>query len=85
MNGKKRRKYRYDKKLKLKILLDPYDEPYYSLDEEDKVQAYSLSLPKSLIILVDKKRNGVSRSRFIRKAIENELNVERSYQRRRDL
>jgi hypothetical protein len=80
MDKKKRRKYRYDKKLKLKILLDPYNEPYYSLDEQDKVQAFSLALPKSLIKLVDRKRgDNISRSRFIRKAIENELNVERNY------
>jgi hypothetical protein len=76
---RKRRRYVYDKKLKQKILLDAYNEPYYGLDEGDKSQSFSLSIPKSLMELVDKKRDGISRSRFIRKAIENELDVERRY------
>ena len=58
----------------MNILLDEYGDSYYALADEDLTINVSVSLPESLVDIVDQKRGDISRSRFIRKIIEKEFN-----------
>lgn len=75
------RKYKYIPRLRIKYLVDEYNEPYYLHDPTDRVQIYSLSLPRSLMKKIDETRKNegksVTRSRFVRKILEDELGITR--------
>ena len=75
------RRYEYVPRLRFKYLKDEFGEPYYLHDPNDEVVNYSVSLPKSLMVLIDQERkkagNTVTRSRFIRKALEEKLGIKR--------
>ena len=69
--------YHYDKHAKKSYLVDNYGEPYYAQSREDRTRNIGISLPDSLLKLIDEKRGGVDRSRFIRNLLEESMNVER--------
>ena len=67
---------RYNKKI-----LTVFGEPYYFLEEEDRCRTLSVSIPWSLDDILNKhiERVGVSKSRYIRMLIEEDLNLEHVY------
>ena len=56
--------------------IDEFGNPYRAVDSEDKTEIISVTLPKSLIKILDDKRKGIARSRYLRTMIEFCLNVE---------
>lgn len=58
--------------------VDDFGNPYRALDEEDFVKIISITLPKSLIVILDKARGDIPRSRYLREMIEYSLSVERT-------
>ena len=69
--------YHYDKHKKKSYLVDTFGEPYYALSKEDRTKNVGVSLPLSLLKILDDERGPVSRSRFIRNKLEESLGVER--------
>lgn len=70
----------YSKKYNKKILTI-FGEPYYGLEPEDRCRILSISIPWSLDEFLEKhvKRTGISKSRYIRFLIEEDLNLEHIY------
>lgn len=60
------------------ITVDDFGNPYRAIDEKDKVIIVALTLPKSLVKILDKTRGKIPRSRYVREMIEYNLNLERT-------
>lgn len=75
-NGKRIYSNKYNKKI-----LTIFGEPYYALEAEDKCRTLSVSIPWSLDEFLEKhvKRIKMSKSRYIRFLIEEDLNLEHVY------
>jgi|SRR3982750_1530924 len=58
------------------IAIDAFGNPFRALDEEDKTTVISITLPASLIKILDVKRKQIPRSRFLREMIEFCLDME---------
>ena len=58
-----------------------HHEPYYGQEAEDKCRTLSVSIPWSLDEFLQRhvKRTGISKSRYIRFLIEEDLNLEHVY------
>lgn len=75
--NKKRKHYRKSiNGSKKSSTIDEFGNPYRAVDTEDKTEIISVTLPKSLIRILDDKRQGIARSRYLRTMIEFCLNVE---------
>lgn len=68
-------------KLYNKKILTVYGEPYFGLEEDDRCRTLSVSIPWSLDDYITKHvdRLGISKSRYIRMLIEEDLNLEHIY------
>jgi len=60
-----------------KNILTVYGEPYYGLEPEDRCRTLSVSVPWSLDEAIAKhaERHGLTKSRYIRLCIENDLRI----------
>lgn len=58
------------------ITIDDFGNPYRATHEEDKVIIVSLTLPQSLVNVVDKQRGKIARSRYFREMIEYCMDLE---------
>lgn len=67
----------FDRKQKKSNAIDQFGDNYFATSEEDYTISLSITLPASMIKMVDEYRKEVSRSRFIRKLIEYSLNLEK--------
>ena len=56
--------------------IDEFGNPYRAVDDSDKTDIISVTLPKSLIKILDEKRKDIARSRYLREMIEYCLNLE---------
>lgn len=60
------------------VTVDDFGNPYRAVDEKDKVIIVALTLPKSLVKILDKKRGKIPRSRYVREMIEYNFDLERT-------
>lgn len=58
------------------IAIDDFGNPFRAFDEKDKAQIISITLPASLIEILDKKRKTIPRSRYLREMVEFCLDIE---------
>lgn len=58
------------------IPIDDFGNPLRANYDEDKTETISVSLPKSLVKILDNKRKKIPRSRYLREMIEYSLDVE---------
>src|SRR5678815_2987828 len=60
--------------------VDKFGDTYFSNNPLDDTVSVSVTLPKSLLINVDEfcKKNGITRSRFIRKCLEYSLDLRKT-------
>ena len=71
-------KYYYGVGRKRRVLyIDEFGDEYYASKPEDKTKTVSVSLPKSLLAIVDEDREDIARSRFLRHILEDVYDVER--------
>lgn len=70
IDGKRHRKYKYDRHTRKRIFLDPFGDPYYGKGD-DRVETISVTIPSSLLARVDEIRGDeITMSRFVRKSLE---------------
>lgn len=76
-NGRKYKRVfkRHERK---SVAVDNFGGKYFADDKDDYTKSLSITLPKSMVEIIDKKRkkDGITRSRFIRKIIEFSLDIE---------
>ena len=69
IDGKRHRKYKYDRHTKKRIFLDHFGDPYFGKGD-DRVETISVTIPGTLLDRVDDIRGDVPMSRFVRKSLE---------------
>ena len=63
-------------KRKKNIAIDAFGNPYRAVSKENKTENISVTLPQSLIKILDKQRGKIKRSRYLREIIETALDVD---------
>lgn len=66
----------FDRKKKKSDAIDQFGDNYFATNKEDYTISLCITLPESMIKLIDECRADVSRSRFIRKLVQYSLNLE---------
>lgn len=67
----------FNRKKKKSDAIDQFGDNYFATSKEDYTVSLSITLPNSMIKLIDECRNDVSRSRFIRKICQYSLDLEK--------
>jgi hypothetical protein len=67
----------FNRKKKKSDAIDQFGDNYFATSKEDYTVSLSITLPNSMIKMIDECRNEVSRSRFIRKVVQYSLDLEK--------
>ena len=67
----------FNRKKKKSDAIDQFGDNYFATNKEDYTVSLSITLPESMIKLIDESRKDVSRSRFIRKIVQYSLDLEK--------
>ena len=68
-NGSRKFGRIFNRKKKKSNAVDQFGDNYFADTLDDYTTSLSITLPKSLVSIIDKHRNDVTRSRFIRKVL----------------